>query len=765
MRLSNQIIVSNRLPISAVRSNDGAISFAESSGGLATAMSSLESDAQVWVGWCGLASDTLTPKERSYITKEFAKRACVPVFMTEDEVKLYYEGYANDTIWPLFHYFQSVANYKNEYWNAYEQVNKAFAIAVENVSAKNASIWVHDYHLMLLPELLRARLPLAKIGFFLHIPFPSFEIFRLLPQRTEILNGLLGADIVGFHTHDYGRHFLSSCLRLLGTSLTDRAVSYNGRHVQIGTYPIGIDYKKFQQQLAKKSTVASLKQLDESYRDEKLILSIDRLDYSKGILERLEAFRLLLDMYPANHGKVKLFMVAVPSRTEVDAYKNLRDEIEMTVSRINGTYGTIDWAPISYQFQNRPFDEIVALYARADIMLVTPIRDGMNLVAKEYVASKKDRNGVLILSEMTGAIDELPEALAVNPNDSRSIMRAIEQGLKMGTSEQRSRLDAMQRRLKTYTVEHWANAFMHDLSLADTTGSHDSKLLTPSDVQVLATNYQAASHKLVILDYDGTLKSHIKTPSALAASPSIRVLRLLALLSEDPTVTTVIVSGRHKKALQSWFFSLPKLKLVAEHGAWKRYHKQWKEISVDFKQYKPTIRAIMEEYTERTKGSLVEEKDYALVWHYINVKPELAYKRSKELFHDLKTALKSEPIDVKAGKNIIEVKPNGVSKGRIVEELLREFPADSVVCIGDDYTDEDMFAALQNTNHAVTIKVGDGETQARYRVAAVPDVIAFLESLTSKSLLPLLTKKLPQIPRKLPALVNKSIKRIRGTKD
>ncbi|MBI3889306.1 trehalose-6-phosphate synthase, partial [Candidatus Saccharibacteria bacterium] len=432
MSSSSTVIISNRLPISVSR-KDTKLVFDASSGGLATAMSSLEVEDKIWVGWPGIDADTLTDDERVEITDELQKHGCFPVFLSAKEVELYYEGYANDTLWPLFHYFQSVARYHNEYWDAYKLVNEKFADAVATVSTEQARIWIHDYHFMLLPALIRDRLPAATIGFFLHIPFPSFEIFRLLPQRKELLKGLLGADIVGFHVYDYAQHFLDSCLRLLGVPSSNGALQYEGRAVKAAAYPIGVDYEKFRKQLGLKETKDALKQLDATYDKEKLILSVDRLDYSKGIPERLEAFRLLLEKHPEYIGKVKLLMIAVPSRTGVQAYQELRDEIEMTVSRINGTFGTVDWAPISYQFQNRPFSEVVALYAKAEIMLVTPIRDGMNLVAKEYVASKKRRHGVLILSEMAGAIDEMPESLSINPNNALSVANAIHDALIMPT--------------------------------------------------------------------------------------------------------------------------------------------------------------------------------------------------------------------------------------------------------------------------------------------------------------------------------------------
>ncbi|QHN42596.1 bifunctional alpha,alpha-trehalose-phosphate synthase (UDP-forming)/trehalose-phosphatase [Candidatus Mycosynbacter amalyticus] len=743
------VIISNRLPVSVSR-KDGKLVYEASSGGLATAMSSLEVEDKVWIGWPGIDADTLSDDERAEITQELAGRGCYPVFLTAEEVELYYEGYANDTLWPLFHYFQSVAHYSDKYWQAYLTVNEKFAAATAEVSADDARIWIQDYHFMLLPAQIRERLSGATIGFFLHIPFPSFEIFRLLPQRKELLRGLLGADVVGFHVYDYAQHFLDSCRRLLGASASSGMLEYEGRMVKAAAYPIGIDYDKFRAQLDTRETKDALKQLEDAYGKQKLILSVDRLDYSKGIPERLEAFRLLLEQHPEYHGKVKLLMVAVPSRTGVKAYQELRDEIEKTVSRINGTFGTVDWAPISYQFQNRPFAEIVALYARADIMLVTPIRDGMNLVAKEYVASKKRRGGVLILSEMAGAIDELPEALSINPNNAQTVADATHHALTMPVAEQKKRLTDMQQRLSVVTVQNWGKEFMHDLEQAAAQDG-SRKQLSLTQRQRIAARYQTATRRLIILDYDGTLRGFVKTPSPLAATPNLRVWRVLKALSDDPNTTVAIVSGRTRRALSSWFVGLP-LVLAAEHGAWKRYDGKWQQIDSGFKKDKKRIRQVMEKYSGRTKGAEIEEKDHAMVWHYANVEPDVAFKRASELKRELGELLVDDDIAVHEGRNIVEVKPTAVTKGNVVRELRRHYAADFVLCAGDDYTDEDMFRELQDDPGAVTIKVGQGDTTARHMVAKPAQLLRVLEDLSPVSTLSSLTEiptKIPKIPRKI----------------
>lgn len=739
------VIISNRLPVSVTK-EDGKLTYEASSGGLATAMSSLDADdagGKIWVGWPGIDADGLSDQEKEEITEELKKQGCYPVFLTAQQVELYYEGYANDTLWPLFHYFQSVASYRDEYWHAYDEVNRMFAEAATQVSSSDAKIWIQDYHFMLLPALIREQLEGVTIGFFLHIPFPSFEIFRLLPQRKELLQGLLGADVVGFHVLDYSQHFLDSCRRLLGLSSSHGMLEYEGRMIRAAAYPIGIDYAKFRAQLDTKETKSALKQLSDSYGSQKLILSVDRLDYSKGIPERLEAFRLLLEQHKEYHGKVKLLMIAVPSRTGVKAYQELRDEIEKTVSRINGTYGTVNWAPISYQFQNRPFSEIVALYAHANIMLVTPIRDGMNLVAKEYVASKRRRAGVLILSEMAGAIDELPEALSINPNNAQSVADAMYVALRMDTKEQRQRLSAMQKRLGVATVQHWGKEFMQDLEFA-ARQEGSRKQLTVTQRQRLVNRYRTATHRLIILDYDGTLRGFVKTPSPLAATPTLRIRRIIKALSDQPNTTVAIVSGRTRRALSSWFVGVPVL-LAAEHGAWKRYGRQWRQVESGFKKDKKRIRAVMEKYVGRTRGSEIEEKDHAMVWHYVNVEPDIAFKRATELKHELVELLAGDEVAVHEGRNIVEVKPSFIAKSSIVRELRQEYQSDFILCAGDDYTDEDMFRELQDDPGAVTIKVGQGETSARHAVTKPSELLKLLEEMEPGS-----PSNLVEVPKKIP---------------
>ncbi|HEX8762499.1 MAG TPA: bifunctional alpha,alpha-trehalose-phosphate synthase (UDP-forming)/trehalose-phosphatase [Candidatus Saccharimonadales bacterium] len=729
MTRQSVVIVSNRLPISVSKRN-GELVFTPSSGGLATAMASIGGDGnqfdRQWIGWPGIAADELTPAERTAIIKHLRRHNCYPVFLTRQQVRLFYEGYANDTLWPLFHYFQSLAQYDSAYWRAYKEVHSLYKKAVVTIADPKDLIWIHDYHLMLLPAQVRTALPDSSIGFFLHIPFPSYEIFRMLPERAEILQGLLGADLIGFHIFDYARHFLSSVARILGLPTSHGSIIMGERVVKIDAFPIGIDYSKFVAALDNAATKREIATLEQHYKGKKLILSVDRLDYSKGIIKRLEAFEAFLRRYPSYVKKIVLLIVAVPSRTEVESYKDLREAIEQAIGRINGAYGTVDWTPISYQFKNLPFEQVLALFAHAEVALLTPLRDGMNLVAKEYVAAKQHTSGVLILSEMTGAIDELPEALRINPNDIDSIVVALRQALTMPKKEQLSRLRIMQRRLAQYTVQRWAADFIEQLQACKRLQLRESsKLLSVDTENKLVRAAKAAKSRILLLDYDGTLRGFAARPEQ--AIPSAALLHLIERLTALPRTTVCIVSGRPRVTLEDWFGHLH-VALAAEHGAFIKNEGEWLQQQATMHEQKKLIIPLLQQYAERTPGARVEEKDFAVVWHYRNVATELASARNASLRYELAQLLGNTDIEIHNGAKIIEMKPRNVRKGAVAEDLLALHPADFIMCIGDDYTDEDMFRALPD--EAFTLKVGLADTAARFQIASVERVIELLRNFS-----------------------------------
>lgn len=719
------IVVSNRLPVSITKVADGQFTYNHAHGGLPTAMSSLDiKSGYLWIGWPGIASEYLTDDDKKQITDHlFNEYRCVPVFLTQQQIADFYEGYSNDTLWPLCHYFPTYGAFKPQYWEAYKQVNQLYLNSVAEHAGATSTIWIHDYHLMLLPELVRASLPMSTIGFFFHIPFPSYEIFRQIPERCELIKGLLGADLVGFHIYDYARHFISSSIRLLGAQSRNGTLEYGGRYITVDTFPIGIDYGRFVKQLQSRDSQSEIKALYKRLGDQKLIVAVDRLDYSKGIMERLRGFELFLSQHPEYREKVVMHMIESPSRTEVTAYKELRGEVEQMVSRINGEYSTYHWTPIVYLFQNFGFDKIVPLYHAADVALVTPMRDGMNLVAKEYVASKSDKPGVLVLSEMTGAADELIDAIQINPNNTQQLADSIYQALTMPARQQTNRLKRMQKRIAKYSVQQWGKDFIAELSRANTLNRQQStKSMTAKQTDQIVSDFIGASASLFLLDYDGTLRDS-KITDTIGARPSPELKRLIKELSQKPGSKTVLVSGRSKEMLEKWFGTIPKLALVAEHGAWIKDHGQWEQKINGVGNFKPFVN-IMQRYALRTAGAEVTKKQFGAVWHYKSVSPELAYVRSNELKRELNDATDGTDFVVHSGRKIIEVKPAFLNKSVIAKDFTDKYPSDFILAAGDDATDDDLFGALPA--HAHTIKIGTNNSYAKHQLGSSAKLVDLL---------------------------------------
>ncbi|NJO87414.1 MAG: bifunctional alpha,alpha-trehalose-phosphate synthase (UDP-forming)/trehalose-phosphatase, partial [Lewinella sp.] len=552
--MSRLVIVSNRLPVTLSRRN-GEMHYYPSAGGLATGLNSLdESYDKIWIGWPGETSDN--PSEQQSVRRELARQRLVPVFLTEDEINLYYEGFSNKTIWPHFHYFTEYTTYNDAYWESYKEVNYKFFQAVAGELRPDDMVWVHDYQLMLLPQLIRDKFPNISIGFFLHIPFPSYEVFRILPYRSEILRGLLGADQLGFHTYDYMRHFLSAAYRILGYEHEFGRLHLGDREVNIDVFPMGIDYDKYAFPDVDAGNDPVSIEIRELARHRKLIVSIDRLDYTKGIPQRVRAFAEFLRRCPEYHGKVNLVMLVVPSRDAVDTYRDLKREVDILVSEVNSEYSSFNWIPIRYYYRSLNFAALTTLYQVSDIALITPLRDGMNLVAKEYIAVKEtSKQGVLILSEMAGAAHELNDALTVNPQDSYDIVQALIQALEMSPTEQAERLLRMQEKLKIYNVKQWAANFINEQQrLKDRNLAHHTTALQGAARAAILEQYQAANHRLFIIDYDGTLMDFNVDPQAV--KPDEAVLNLLSRLAADPKNLVVVNSGRDRNTLDQWLGGL-----------------------------------------------------------------------------------------------------------------------------------------------------------------------------------------------------------------
>ena len=724
--MARLVVIANRLPVSITK-RAGELRFRPSPGGLATGLSSLpKSYERLWIGWPGITSDKLGTTERDQISERLAAENCHPIFLSKKQIEQYYGGFCNKTIWPLFHYFSLRTAYEERFWKTYTQVNQIFCDEVMKIAKPGDDVWVHDYQLMLLPRLLRQILPELAIGFFLHIPWPSFELLRLLPWREEILNGLLGADLIGFHTYDYVRHFTSSMCRIMGLEHTLGKVSIGNRVVKIDAFPMGIDYEKYSQAVADKGVKAEIGKILQKVGSRKIIISVDRLDYTKGITQRLEAFDLFLSENPRYKGKVTLIMVAVPSRTGVEDYKALRNRLEQLVGRVNGEHGAIGYMPVWYLYRFVPFKKLTALYSIADVALVTPLRDGMNLIAKEFIATKTDGRGVLIISEMTGAARELGEALIVNANNKAAIAQAIKEALEMPPLEQIERNKLMQARLRRYDVSRWSSDFLNALSdIKKTQQEFSVRKLSETMRKKLISDYAKSRKRLLLLDYDGTLVAFRGKPAE--AKPDEEIMSLLRSLSDDPKNNVVVISGRNKATLEKWLGGLDAA-LVAEHGAWiKHVGEDWRCSQPFETEWKNTIRPILELYSDRTPGSSVEEKDFSLVWHYRRADPELAYVRGQELRGALLNLTENLDVGVFEGSKILEIRNVGVNKGRAAEFWIADRDWDFLLAVGDDYTDEEMFAVMPD--EAYSIRVGLSISKARFNVDTPNEIRSLLREL------------------------------------
>jgi trehalose 6-phosphate synthase/phosphatase len=460
--MSRIILVSNRLPIT-VKLGDQGPRIERSVGGLAIALREPhERSGGVWIGWPG-PTEKLAEQDLATLNARLQELNAVPVHLTAREINRFYETFANGVIWPLFHYLTGNLPLRVEGWDTYESVNARFARVVADQYRAGDQIWVHDYQLMLVPGMVRRLLPHARIGFFLHTPFPSSELFAVLPRRERLLSGLLGADLIGFHTSWYRRHFVNSITRIMGIDVVDDRALVNGRSVQLAVFPIGVDAKAYQERSLETDVTEETANL-RAGSSCKLLVGIDRLDYTKGIPRRLLAFEHLLSHRPEWRERVRMVQVAVPSRTGVRAYRRFRQEVDALVGHINGMFGTHDWTPVHYLYRSLPEAQLLALYRAADVMLVTPVRDGMNLVSKEFIATRSDEQGVLVLSEFAGAAAQLTDAVLVNPFDIEAAAERYHQALTMPPEEQTRRMRVLRAHVFDYDVHRWTQEFLRALS-------------------------------------------------------------------------------------------------------------------------------------------------------------------------------------------------------------------------------------------------------------------------------------------------------------
>lgn len=722
------LIVSNRLPVT-LRHYQNEVKIVSSSGGLATGLRAFHKNGEtLWVGWPGDHS-RIPPSKLEQIKLDFQHQRAVPVFLTPEEIHTFYEGYSNNILWPLFHLQPDrLPLDASEDWQSYCDVNEKFADVVAGIYQPDDIIWVHDYQLALLPAALRRRLPAARIGFFLHIPFPPSDIFRVLPARAEILQGMLGADLVGFHIYPYVRNFALALVRILGMEVDIDHVMHEEREVRIGAFPMGVEPETFIKLAESTRVKKEVNQILKENAGRKLLLGIDRLDYIKGIPRRLLALEKLLADNPDLVGKVRLVQVIVPSRTKVESYDRYRRQIDEIVGRINGAYATVNTVPIHHLHRSIPEAQVVALYCAADALLVTSTRDGMNLVAKEFVASRVDEDGVLVLSELVGAAAQLGEAIQINPYNLSEAAAAIRRALDMPREERRTRMRALRKRVLSLTTREWAESFTSELLQVHAENQQrKAQMNVEGNYEDLLKAAQSAHRLVLLLDYDGTLVPFADMPAL--ARPDSELMQLLNRLWTRPRTKVHIVSGRTRASMQEWFGDLC-VGLHAEHGFWSRRNPStdwvpWRDPAAP---WKAKLVPVLERFARNTPGALIEEKTASLAWHYRLADPEFGPIQARELRLFIIEMFSNAPVEVIMAEKVVEVRAAGLHKGVILPTVLDrlEFPY-LILAIGDDRTDEDLFRALPEGSLAV--KIGAGETAAPFRLADHRATRKFLHDL------------------------------------
>ena len=721
------LLVSNRLPLVY---NKKSQEFKSSSGGLVSAIKGLDATKVGYdFEWMGIMTDDIEEIKIEDLKKiPFGDLRCHPVVVPKDTYDQYYNGFCNNVIWPLFHYEHSVIQQTDLGWRAYQMINELVAQAIVLEAKAQDTIWIHDFHFFLVPGLIKQKRPELKVGFFLHIPFPSSEIFRELPQRKEILTSLIQCDLVGFHDLSYLTHFKSSLSRVLGAS----SGLFDER--QGGVYPISIDTQHFLELAQAQETKEFIERYAESKKDTKWILGVDRLDYIKGLMLKLKSFEEFLRKYPDWRGKVQMLQVVIPSRTEVAEYQDLKNKIEQQVSSINGEFGSPDYVPIHYLYKSVSEYELSALYQLSNVMHIGSRRDGMNLVCLEYVVSQQDEHpGTLLLSEFTGAHSTLSYALSINPWNIEETAIKIKEALEQSDEQRRKEMVPMRDFLKHYTSSEWAKIFIRDLHRESKPApqvysvSKDGKFPWMRNLQ--------GKKILFFCDLDGTLAPIAPLPSLVKIQRETQ--DILKEMSRHHNIQFVVVSGRDREFLQEQFIDNKLLfPLAACHGAYSfsPETKEWNNlIPHDSTKWKEKVLEVLALYTSRTPGSFVEDKGHAVTWHYRNSPPDFADFLANKLFIELEESLTSLPAQVTRGKKVIEIKSLHASKGFFVQQWLekQEYRPDVIVALGDDNTDEDMFDFIQSKTgvEPFCIKVGEEKTQARYFIKEQATVNLFLKNL------------------------------------
>ncbi|KAK9052834.1 hypothetical protein SSX86_029464 [Deinandra increscens subsp. villosa] len=781
----HMIIVGNQLPLRVNKGPDGSWNFSWDEDSLLLQLrDGLREDVEIT--YIGCLREEIDPKDQDDVAQHLLENfKCVPAFIPPDLFSKFYHGFCKQHLWPLFHYMLPLSpdlggRFDRSLWQAYVSVNKIFADKVmEVISPDDDFVWVHDYHLMILPTFLRKRFNRVKLGFFLHSPFPSSEIYRTLPVRDELLRALLNSDLIGFHTFDYARHFLSCCSRMLGLSYQSKrgyiGLEYYGRTVSIKILPVGIHLKQLGNVLDLPETESKVAELRDQFQGRTVLLGVDDMDIFKGISLKLLAFENLLTQHPEKRGKVVLVQIANPARGRGRDVLEVQSETHITRERINKKFGRPGYKPVILIDNPLEFYERIAYYVISECCLVTAVRDGMNLIPYEYVIcrqgnSKLDvtlgadpsvpKKSMLVVSEFIGCSPSLSGAIRVNPWNIDAVAEAMDSALVFSEPEKQMRHEKHYRYVSTHDVAYWARSFWQDLERS--CRDHVRRrcwgigfglgfrvvALDPNfrklSVEHIVSAYKRTKRRAILLDYDGTMT----LLSSISTGPSSEIIRIVNNLCRDPKNVVFIVSGKDRVTLTEWFSSCENLGVAAEHGYFFRENKdaEWETcVAVPDFYWKQIAEPVMKLYTETTDGSTIETKESGLVWNYQYADPDFGSCQAKELLDHLESVLANEPVTVKSGQNIVEVKPQGVNKGLVADRLLttmkeRGMLPDFVLCIGDDRSDEDMFEAITRAVAAPTLSpvaevfactVGRKPSKARYFLEDTTEILRMLQALSA----------------------------------
>ncbi len=723
------ILVSNRMPFNY---NPETEELTTSSGGLVTAISGIK--AKTTVIWIGCVTDEASLKRIEKLPRTKGATIYRPILVPHYQYDAYYNGIGNDVLWPLLHYEAEMLRFSRVNWEEYVRVNRIFAEKIIAEAKDDDLIWIHDFHLFLVPGFVKEKRPKLKVGFFLHIPFPSSEIYRHLPVREEILRSLICADLIGFHDHAYLRHFCSAVYNVLGISSSLLTIEHDNHITQLGVFPVSVDVQNFMELARDAETTRRMKKLYLTSRTQKLILGVDRLDYIKGIELKLRSFRCFLRTHPEQVGKVRLLQIAVPSRTDVPEYRRLKEEIERLIGEINGEFSTPAYTPVQYMYNSVDKHDLMALYRGADAIFVSSKRDGMNLVCIEYVCAQNLRDpGVVLLSEFAGAASMLGHVLPINPWDEYKTAEAINVAITMPLEERKRRHAPMLEFLTNYTSAHWAQTFMDNLAIHKESrfAASRTKFLGEKKVMDELKKKLKGKSKILFIDYDGTLTPIVQRPEDAILSK--KTLELMKKISRLRDVNTIIVSGRNGKFLRD-VLGDDNFSMGAEHGAkfFDVKKKKWQNmVNMEKRRWFDEAKRIMKDYAKRTPDSLVETKDFAVAWHYRNSPRIFSKFQARKLMGELESGLSNFPVSVIHGKKVIEVRAMEANKGIFINwyknNMLHEKEG-ILIAIGDDKTDEDMFHMV-NRNNGISIKVGEEDTEAQYRLSNQADVFDLLQDV------------------------------------